>query len=185
MVKKFLLILILMVLMPLFVNGQEQSVTTQLTSVFTRENFKTKEELKTLIEDKSLEYNLHAESMISEGLEEVKSSVYNVGNLLLFKFMLGIFSIILFSGGVQYFIRLKLDQRKIKIMGLIASKPTPTPTPQTEEKPLKQADSKPESKKAKKKRIKADIKEIKQSLKESEEKNKREYEDFKRWRSNR
>ena len=183
--KKLLLLTLFLLLFSVVVSAQETALTSDITKVVTKESFKTRDELKNFIDEKSSEYNANAEKMINEGISDIKSIVLGVANKILMKAMLGIFSIILFSGGLWYFLRLKLEQQRVKIMAL------QQPNPKVEEKDKKEEKVVETSQKPLKKSFaqrKSD-----EINKQAEERQKRqdklfkntdfkEYQEFKKWK---
>lgn len=153
------------------VSAEEQSLVSSIDKIVTQEHFLTKKEIKSYIDEKSVFYHQEAEKMIIKSLDEVKLIISDQTNMVLLKFGLMIFGIIFFASAFWYFIRLKLDEKKMKITDLKQQpyqKDKGTPQP---ESPLKQAIMKPEieEKPVKKtfKEMRADIKAKKQLKKEA------------------
>lgn len=138
----FVLIIFLCSFFVVFVNAQETITATtpsQLDAVVVKEHFKTKEEIKQYMDKKSIEYNQYAEEVIIKSLNEVKLIFSDQVNKTLFKLILAVLGIILFAQTIWYFLRLKLDQKKMLIMDLRRPVIERSETPIVKEKPVKQA----------------------------------------------
>lgn len=131
--KIFSLLVLLFLVSPIFAVADDNVIT----NIITKESFKTRTELKAYIDEKSSEYNQNAEEMIIKSMDEVKLIINDSVSKILLKAMLGIFSIIIFSGSTWYFIRLKLDNRKSKIIDLKLKKYEAMNNAITEQKPVK------------------------------------------------
>jgi len=83
-----------------------------------KEHFVTKKEVKDHIDKKVLEYQRTTEEQLVKSFAEVEYIINSKINKFVFKLVLGILGVMVFSGSLWYFVRKKLDRRYDKIKAL-------------------------------------------------------------------
>lgn len=140
--RKFFFLFVVFLLFSSLVHAQTTPSTptgvnpvSSFEKVVVKEHFLTKKEIKDHIDSKMLDYQKTTELQLVEAFKEVDRIIVSKINLFIFKLLIGIFGMVIFSGSFWYFIRKKLDFRFDKIkktdddsnMPVKQSELTPTP----------------------------------------------------------
>ena len=111
--RKFFLLFVLSLLFVSLVSAQ---ATTQppvnpvssFEKVVVKEHFLTKKEIKDHIDTKILDYQKTTELQLVEAFKEIDRIIVSKINLFIFKLVIGIFGMVIFSGSFWYFIKKNL-----------------------------------------------------------------------------
>jgi len=141
--RKFFLLFVVFLLFSSLVSAQASntaqtgvSSVSSFEKVVVKEHFLTKKEIKDHIDSKILDYQKTTEAQLVEAFKEVDRIVVSKINIFIFKLVIAIFGMVVFSGSFWYFIKKKLDFRFDKIKQSVKVSDLPIKTPETTSQPI-------------------------------------------------